>query len=255
MINENEDLIERKKLAELKGNLLLTFKTQIKKGASEVELQNIFSESSEKIKIKLNPSKDIAANAAKYFNKFKNISKHRELLAIKKNTISRDLKETADIENRLAHAKSFTQLKKFEQILLDMKLLQYSEKKTSAASLKYSFNRLVLEDEWEVFIGRNAVNNDLLTFKFANKWDIWLHAQGVSGSHVIIRVPGRGQNPPQKIIEQAARLAAANSRAKHSASVPVIFTQVRFVSRLRKAQPGTVTVRNEKVLFVNPLIQ
>ncbi len=254
-IKENEDLIERKKQSELKGNLLLTFKTEITKGQSEVELQNIFSDSLEIIKIKLNPSKDAAQNAIKYFNKFKNISKHKELLDIKKNTLSRDLDDFIEIEKKLLQAGSHSQLKKIEQILLDMKLLQQNERKSGHTSLQYNFNRLILDNNWEMYIGKNAVNNDLLTFQFANKWDIWLHAQGVSGSHVIIRVPRRDDNPPYKIIEQAARLAAANSRAKHSAAVPVIYTQVRFVHRIRKALPGTVSVKNEKVIFVNPLLQ
>ena len=254
-IKENENLIERKKLAELKGNLLLTFKTEINKGQSEVVLQNIFSDSLEMIKIKLNPSRDVIENANKYFNKFKNISRHKEMLQIKKNTFSHDLDNTIELENKLLQASNLARLKKFEQIFLDMKLIQSNEKKTETTSLQYSFNHFFLDSEWEIFIGKNGINNDLLTFQFADKGDVWLHAQGVTGSHVIIRVPRSGYNPPQKIIEQAARLAAANSKAKHSTTVPVIYTQVRFVHRIRKAQPGTVSVRNEKVIFVNPLKQ
>jgi len=252
-IEENEDLQKRKKTAELKGNLLLTFKTKIKKGQLEAELQNIFSDKQEIVRIKLNPSKSVVENARRYFNKFKNISGQKQALQIKKNTRLDELKKINILIEKLAQTKTLNKLQNIRRQLVAMKLIQDGRQKTGALSLQYAFNRLILENEWDVYIGKNGTNNDLLTFRFANKWDIWLHAQGVSGSHVIIRSQRRDYHPPQKVIEQAAQIAAAHSNAKHSATVPVIYTQARFVHRVRKALPGTVSVRNEKVIFVKPM--
>ncbi|WP_457565397.1 Rqc2 family fibronectin-binding protein [Caldithrix abyssi] len=255
-LKEHADLRKRKTEAELKGNLLLTFKNDIPPGAREVELANIFSERQEKIKIKLNPSKSVVENAQRYFNKFKNVQHNQQVLQIKMDTYRREMEEIDQLLKQLEQIRTLQRLKSFSDRLREMKLIQdgsASNKKAAPENLKYVFNRLILDGKWEVYIGRDGKTNDLLTFHFANKWDIWLHAQGVSGAHVIIRVPNRNQTPPAHVIEQAARIAAAHSKARTSSTVPVIYTQVRYVSRIRKAPPGTVKFQNEKVLFVSPM--
>ena len=252
-LEQAEDLHVRKEEAELKGNLLLTFKTQIANGSSEAVLEDIFSGSGKSIRIKLNPAKSVAQNAEQYFNKYKNIDEKKEIIQIKKDTLHSEMAHITALKQKL-ESRSRAQIQKVHDELEAMKVLQ---RKTGSAgnakSLQYAFRRRILDNEWDVYIGKNGPNNDLLTFEFAGKRDLWLHAQGVPGSHVIIRLPRKDVHPPQKVIEQAAQIAAANSKAQFSATVPVILTEVRYVSRIRKALPGTVSVRNEKVLFVKPL--
>ncbi len=256
-LEQNADLQARKVEAELKGHLLLTFKTSIPKGAKEVELENIFSDRREKIKIKLNPAKSVAENAQKYFNKFKRLNEEKRLHEIRRSTYQKELAEIKALKEQLEKINDPTRLKKFAQKLKEMKILPNGADENThtipAAHLKYAFRRLILDKKWDVYIGKDGPNNELLTFRFAHKWDIWLHAQGVPGSHVIIHLPGRNSVPPKHVIEQAAQLAAAHSKAKHASTVPVIYTQVRYVSRMRKAPPGTVKVQNEKVIFVKPM--
>ncbi len=250
---QTEDLHARKEEAELKGNLLLTFKTQITSGSSEAVLEDIFSGSGKQIRIKLNPAKSVVKNAEQYFNKYKNINEKKEVIQIKKNTLLAELEHISALKQKLDSRKT-AQILKVQEELEAMKILQgKSENADTSKSLQYAFKRRILDNEWDVYIGKNGPNNDLLTFEFAGKRDLWLHAQGVPGSHVVIRLPRKNIHPPQKVIEQAAQIAAANSKAQFSATVPVIFTEVRYVSRMRKALPGTVSVRNEKVLFVKPL--
>ncbi len=256
-LQQNADLESRKAEAELKGNLLLTFKTSIPKGAKEVELENIFSDRHEKIKIKLNPAKSAVENAQKYFNKFKRLNEEKRLHEIRRNTYQKEWAEINALKEQLEKINDLTRLKKFAQKLKEMKILPRQADENAhtipAPYLKYAFRRLILDKKWDVYIGKDGPNNELLTFRFAHKWDIWLHAQGVPGSHVIIHLPGRNSVPPKHVIEQAAQLAAAHSKAKHSSTVSVMYTQVRYVSRMRKAPPGTVKVQKEKVLFVKPL--
>jgi len=252
-LEQAADLHVKKEEAELKGNLLLTFKTQINSGQSEVELDNIFSDLGQKIKIKLNPAKSVVENASRYFEKFKNMDQKREVIQIKEATLLAELDKIKDMIGSLEKS-NYLKVQKMHEQLSGMKILQSSTQNTSnKQSLEYAFKRLILDNEWDVFIGKNGQNNALLTFEFAHKWDIWLHAQGVPGSHVVLHLPRKDFHPPQKVVRQAAQIAAANSKAKFSTSVPVIYTEVRYVSRIRKALPGTVSVRNEQVLFVDPL--
>ena len=255
-LKQNADLGKRKAEAELKGNLLLTFKNQIPAGVREVELKNIFTQSEETVKIRLNPAKSVVANAQRYFNKFKNIKHDAQVLQIKMDTYQKEIAEIKQLLQQLEQITTLQRLKTFSRRLKEMRLLQEdsgAKREISGENLKYAFNRLILDGQWDVYIGKDGPTNDLLTFSFANKWDIWLHAQGVPGAHVIIRVPNRNQEPPAHVIEQAARIAAAHSKAAHSSTVPVIYTQARYVSKMRKAPPGTVKVQNEKVLFVSPM--
>jgi predicted ribosome quality control (RQC) complex YloA/Tae2 family protein len=111
---------------------------------------------------------------------------------------------------------------------------------------------LLLDKKWEILIGKNAGNNDLLTFKFAHKYDYWLHAQGVPGSHVIIHQSDKNIEPPMRIIEKAASIAAYFSASKTSSTVPVNYTKVKYVRKPRKAQPGMVIISQSKTIFVEP---
>ena len=114
------------------------------------------------------------------------------------------------------------------------------------------FRRYLVDERWEVWVGRNNKENDELTHRAAHSRDIWLHAQGVPGSHVILRTGGKPEQVPRTVLEKAAALAALNSKARHSGLVPVIHTEQRYVRKPRKAPPGTAVCLREKSVFVEP---
>jgi predicted ribosome quality control (RQC) complex YloA/Tae2 family protein len=102
----------------------------------------------------------------------------------------------------------------------------------------------------EIIVGRNDAENDEL-IHWARRTDVWLHAQGVAGSHVILRAPGK-QMPDHRSIEQAASIAAFYSKAKTSAIAPVAWTLLKYVVKRKGQGPGQVTYTREKVVFVEP---
>jgi len=110
--------------------------------------------------------------------------------------------------------------------------------------------RYRLADGTEIRVGRSARDNDALLRAHASGKDLWLHAQGVSGSHVLIRRGGREPTPAQ--IERAARLAAHFSKARTSETVPVIVTERRYVRKPRKAAAGAVVAERARTVFVTP---
>jgi predicted ribosome quality control (RQC) complex YloA/Tae2 family protein len=254
-IERNKDIEKKHEEAVLKGNLLITNKIRIKPHQSKVTLKNIYSDTSKDIEIKLNPKKTVVENANIYFNKYKDIAGIKGKWDMRRQTTLSDFKDIEKLENELNRTTDINKINRIKEQLTAMHLIQDGSAKVSQVQnlLKYSFNRLVIENVWEIFIGKSGKNNDLLTFSFAHKWDIWLHAQGVPGSHVIIRIPNKNTNPPRTVIEKAAQITAWHSKAQHSGLVPVIYTYVKYVHRIRKADPGTVSVQNEKVIFVKPL--
>ncbi|MDQ2807549.1 MAG: NFACT family protein [Chloroflexota bacterium] len=110
--------------------------------------------------------------------------------------------------------------------------------------------KVVSRDGINIYYGRSARQNDALTFNVAQPDDLWLHARGVPGSHVVIR--SGGKSVPESTVAEAARLAARHSKARADTAVDVIVTEKRHVRRVTGAPPGLVTVSNERVLRVRP---
>lgn len=114
------------------------------------------------------------------------------------------------------------------------------------------FRRYLVDDKYEVWVGRSNKENDELTHRASSTRDIWLHAQGVPGSHVILRTAGKPESIPRPVLEKAAALAALNSKARHASLVPVIYTERRYVRKPRKSPPGMAACLQEKSIFVEP---
>jgi predicted ribosome quality control (RQC) complex YloA/Tae2 family protein len=116
------------------------------------------------------------------------------------------------------------------------------------------FRIFVVDGGFEVWAGKSSANNDLLTLRHAKPDDLWFHARGASGSHVVLKVgTGKGE-PGKKAREQAAGIAAYYSRMKNAKMVPVAVTEKRYVRKPKGAPPGTVVIEREKVIFAEPAL-
>jgi predicted ribosome quality control (RQC) complex YloA/Tae2 family protein len=111
------------------------------------------------------------------------------------------------------------------------------------------FRRFISSDGLPIYVGRNASENELLTFGEGRPDDLWLHAHGTPGSHVLVRLD-KGVEPPYETLRDAATLAVLYSDLKKSGKGEVIYTRRKYVRKLKGKPPGTVTVTNEKTLFV-----
>jgi predicted ribosome quality control (RQC) complex YloA/Tae2 family protein len=107
-------------------------------------------------------------------------------------------------------------------------------------------------DGWTVLVGLHARANDRLTFREAEPLDLWLHAAGTPGSHVVIKNPEGGE-VPRAVVKKAAELAAKFSKAgKARGKVDVHFCRACDVSKPRGVPPGTVQLRRFDSLKVYP---
>jgi predicted ribosome quality control (RQC) complex YloA/Tae2 family protein len=113
-----------------------------------------------------------------------------------------------------------------------------------------SIMRVHSADGSEILVGRSAAQNDRVTFSLASGSDIWLHAREIPGAHVIIRTGGKP--PAPQTLRQAAELAATYSQARGATAVPVDYTFVRHVRRIKGGKPGLVHYSGETTLNVRP---
>lgn len=108
-------------------------------------------------------------------------------------------------------------------------------------------------DGFEVLVGRGARENDDLTFGTASPRDLWLHASGYAGSHVIVRVPEEIADVPRAVIERAAQLAAWHSKAQNArGKVEVHVCRVADVRKPRGAPAGQVQLKRWDSIKVYP---
>jgi predicted ribosome quality control (RQC) complex YloA/Tae2 family protein len=241
---------QRAQQYEIFGSILMANLNLIEKGLEEVELVNVFSEKGEKIKVKLDPSLSPVENAQMYFEKAK---KTRASLKIAQERLERlkfEIKQLENLLDELASCENFDALKKFkEKNLEELKKFGIVKDKI-VEKIGGKFRRFIVDGGFEVWVGKDAKSNELLTFKFSDKEDLWFHARGTSGAHVVLKT-GRRQ-PSKKAIEQAGSIAAYFSQARTSRLVPVVVTKRKYVRKPKGAPEGTVTVEREEVIMVEP---
>ena len=102
-----------------------------------------------------------------------------------------------------------------------------------------------------ILVGRNATENDAITFKLGKSLDIWLHVQGYRGSHVLIQA--KNKEVPFDTILIAASLAAGYSQARNSENVAVDYALRKNVWRVKGMPKGSVHFSHQKTVYVNPI--
>ncbi|WP_420581646.1 NFACT RNA binding domain-containing protein [Reichenbachiella sp.] len=231
------EIEKRRGYDELANILMANLHLKIDPSKKEIELFDFYA--NEQIKIKLKPNMSLQHNAENLYRKAKNQSKEVEVL--KNNILSKE----KSLQQLIEHKASISSIE-------DIKTLKTFEKSNTKSNFKEASPFMEFEIEgFQVFAGKNAKNNDLLTQKFARKDDLWLHARDVSGSHVIIRNPN-GLKIPMGVIEQVAQIAAWHSKRKSDTLCPVIYTQKKYVRKPKGSLPGQVLLSKEEVILVEP---
>jgi predicted ribosome quality control (RQC) complex YloA/Tae2 family protein len=226
------------------GELLKANLGAIRKGHDRVTVVDYFDPAQSELVIPLDPSKTPQGNLDDYFKK------HRKYLAAGQEIAPR----IEEIERELAV------LRKEQQAIQDgtwtppaspssSPVPRGERKKVRGAPRSGPFRRFLSTDGLPIYVGRNAKENEELTLKFAHGDDLWLHAQGVPGSHVVVRLE-RGAAPPPETLKDAAMLALLYSDLKTSGKGDVIYTSRKHVRKARGRPPGTVTVTQEKSIHL-----
>ena len=140
-----------------------------------------------------------------------------------------------------------------EEVRQELRAGGYLKADSAKRRIKQAKNpplRFTSTDGYDIYVGRNNNQNELLTFKSARKDDLWLHAQKVHGSHVIIACAG--VTPPDDTVTQAAQLAAHYAETAGGQNIPVDVTSVRQVKKHPSGKPGMVIYHTYRTVIVNP---
>lgn len=225
------------------GHLLIASLEKEGKGRNSITVQNFFEPESPWKTIELKPALSLRENAEAYFTKAAKTKARLAAMADRQALLEH---EKAAIEKTIAAMETIESPRDARRFLDDQGASRADTGKKTAAP---PFRSVRISPRATLFIGKNAENNDLLTFSYAKPDDIWLHARGASGSHCVLK--GSCMDNLDDI-KKAASIAAWHSAAKHSELVPVIYTSKKYVRRSKKLAAGQVIVDREKVLFVSP---
>lgn len=231
------------------GDLISANMYSIKKGKSLLIAGNFYEDGCPDITIELDTRKTPSQNAQHYYNEYKKCVNAEKALALQIEKGEEELQYLDSVFDALTRADSENDI-----IQLRLELREQGYVKSGGSKNKPPKALPPIEyrssDGYTVLVGRNNLQNDKLTLKFAEKTDIWLHTQTITGSHVIIVTDG--ENPPDSTIEEAAIIAAVNSKGRESNIVPVDYCLVKYVKKPSGAKPGKVIFTNYKTAFVKP---
>jgi predicted ribosome quality control (RQC) complex YloA/Tae2 family protein len=243
----------------IKGDLILACLSQITPGQKQVEVVNYYDPDLAPLTIELDPLLDGPANAQRYFTAAARARRAMEHLPGRLARLEEDRETLERLQQQVEQAPDQAALARLQPAV---------EAATGPASgtpadrprrprtpREAGWDKLethVSRDGYEIVVGKNAQQNEFVLSRVAAPTDLWFHVRGAGSGHVIVRTGGHPERVPPTTLQEAAVLAARHSRAKHSALVPVSYTQRKYVTKVKGAGSGQVTYRHEKTLFVEP---
>ena len=239
---------DRNKLR-LYGDLITANLYRMERGMASLTTENYYDESLPQVSIQLDPLLTPQQNAAKYYKRY-NKAKSAEIHL--REQIEKAEAERAYLDSVLQEIAQAETEQEFNEIRHELQETGYLRRGREKKELKRSFAPREYRSGagLRILVGRNNAQNDQLTLKKADKRDIWLHAQKIHGSHVILCTGGA--EPDEQSLTEAAALAAYFSQARESANVPVDYTPVKYVKKPAGARPGMVIYETCRTVYVTP---
>lgn len=231
----------------IKGDLLYSSLDKISKGMNSIEVENYYDGT--KLKISLDPKLDAKANAQKYYNKYQKAKNSINVLNEQIDLTNKEIDYFDSLNTLISNASYYDALEIKEELenlgyLKKKKIKKSSIRKKKAPSFEVYFTK----DNIEIDVGKNNLQNDYLTFKYAGRFDMWFHVKDAPGSHVIVR----SDNLDEYTIRLAANIAALFSKSKNSSSVPVNYTLIKTLKKPSGAKPGKVILDSYKTIYIDP---
>lgn len=232
------------------GDLLTSYIYLINKGDKEIKVLNFYnSDEEEYVTIKLDENKSPSENIQSYYKKYNKLKKSEESAIEQLEKNKEELEYLNSVFTNIINCENYVEINDIKKELTETGYLKFKgnskNNKKDKASKPIHF---ISSDGIDIYIGKNNIQNDYLTLKFANKNHLWLHTKNIPGSHVILC----SDNPSDTSIEEAAILAAYYSKAKNSTKVPVDYTIVKNIKKPNGAKPGMVIYHTNYTIYTEP---
>lgn len=248
-LNEVLEKCNLKDDIKIKGDLLTSYIYSIKKWDTSFTTVNFFSEDGEEITIPLDENKTPSENIQIYYKKYNKLKKSEESAIEQLEKNEYELKYLNSVLTNIENCESYAEIDDIKEELISTGYVR--KRKVNGKNKKSNPSKplhFISSDGIDIFVGKNNIQNDHLSLKFANKNYMWLHTKNIPGSHVIVC----STDIPDNTLIEAAVLAAHYSKAKESSKVDVDYTLVKNLKKPNGANPGMVIYHTNYTMTVEP---
>ncbi|WP_017718706.1 Rqc2 family fibronectin-binding protein [Kamptonema formosum] len=214
-------------------------------------------ETGEPVAIALEPEKNAVQNAQALYRRHQKLKRARAAVEPLLAEVREEIEYLELVEMEIAQLEGYREpadLKALEEIrdeLIGQGYLENPEYRSQTDAPATDFYRYRTPSGFELLVGRNNRQNDILSFRMAGDYDLWFHTQEIAGSHALLRLPA-GAAPEEADLQFAADVTAHYSRAREAAQVPVVYTEPKHVYKPKGAKPGMVVYKHERILWGRP---
>lgn len=228
------------------GELIHTYGYHLEPEAKQLEALNYYT--NEMISIPLDPTKTAQENAQKYFDKYNKQKRTYEALIALIQETSDEIHYLESVNNSLEIALNEDDLIQIKEELMEAGYVKrkFTKKKVKITSKPLHY---LSSDGFHIYVGKNNIQNEELTFHFATGNDWWFHAKGCPGSHVIVKT--NGEELPDRTFEEAGKLAAYYSKNRGNDKVEIDYVQKKQIKKPNKGKPGFVVYYTNYSLMID----
>jgi len=245
-VRQLEDTEKRDKY-KIYGELIHTYGYGLEEGAKSFEALNYYT--GEMITIPLDPTMTALENAKKYFDKYNKLKRTYEAVTVLLTETQNEVIHLESVSQSLDVSLSEEDLVQIREELMEcgyIRKRKSGDKKPKITSRPFHY---LSSDGFHIYVGKNNLQNEALTFKLASGNDWWFHAKGVPGSHVIVKTEGR--ELPDRVFEEAGRLAAYYSQNRGNEKVEVDYVEKKHVKKPGGGKPGFVVYYTNYSLVID----
>lgn len=238
---------EKREKYKVYGELLHAYGYNLEEGARSMDALNYYT--NETITIPLDPQLTAQENAKKYFDKYGKLKRTYEAVTELLAETEKEVEHLESISQALDIALSEEDLVQIREELMEsgyIRKRRSQDKKPKITSRPFHY---LSSDGFHIYVGKNNLQNDELTFKFASGNDWWFHAKGTAGSHVILK--SEGKEVPNRAFEEAGRLAAYYSKSRGNEKVEIDYVEKKHVKKPGSAKPGFVVYYTNYSLMID----
>jgi predicted ribosome quality control (RQC) complex YloA/Tae2 family protein len=238
------------------ADLLMAYLHSWEPGMQEITLADF--ETGKPVVIALEPDKNAVVNAQLLYKQHQKLKRARSAVEPLLAETNSEIGYLEQIEAAISQIETYQSSEDLEALLeirdemVGQKYMENPDQRVGASNEpSTNFRSFRTPSGLEILIGRNNKQNDQLTFRVANDYDLWFHAQEIPGSHILLRLTP-GTVPDEADLQYTANLAAYYSRARQSEQVPVVYTQPKHVYKPKGAKPGIAIYKNERIIWGQP---
>ncbi len=239
---------EEADILRLKGELLNANLYQVAPGARSVTVKSYYDQSD--VTIELDTRFSASKNAQNYYKKYAKAKTAKKEKLLQLLDTEKDIAYIESVFALISLSETYEELNLLRQELAQLGYIRTRKTKDKPVKSKPTPRKYTSLGGLKIMVGRNNTENDYLTFSLAGKTDLWFHAKGMPGSHVVLFL--KEKEPENEDLLQAAALAAYYSKGKDSENVPVDYTYVKHVKKPSGSKPGMVIFTHQKTVYVNP---